>query len=86
MQKPKLEKPKYPPIDWLKAAILERKAVMKLGWEDIAESAGVTCQVIRHLAAKKHTEDWPANIRKKVCSQLGIEAKLVITGVHENDF
>lgn len=86
MRKPKLEKPKYPPIDWLKAAILERKSVMKLGWEDIADYAGVTCDVIRALASKKHTEDWPANIRKRVCSKLGIEAKLVITGAHENEY
>ena len=38
----KVERPKYPPVDKLKAAVLERKLVMHLSSEDLGNAAHVS--------------------------------------------
>ena len=80
MARPKLVKPEYPPIDWLMAAILERKKVMKLEWGDLGECCGMSSSAMRKMACSKAPEDWPKAIREKVCRKLGIEAKMVVSG------
>lgn len=68
-----------PDIDWLKAAILERKMAKKLEWADIAAKANVSPDAFRKIVTTKHTEDWNPDIRRAVCKALGIKVKLVIS-------
>lgn len=68
-------------IDWLLAAILERKKALKLEWNDIAAKAGgITGDSLRQLSAKKPPEEWPKNVRDRVCKVLGIDVELVVRG------
>ena len=83
MPRTKFDVPKYPPIDWLMAAILERKKVMKLDWSDLADASKISVDSMKRLASTRPPEEWPADIRKSVCRKLGIGAKLMITDLHE---
>lgn len=82
MPKAKFDKPKeVPPIDWMKAAIMERKQALKVTSEELGKAAGVSGDYIRKLITTKHTDYWPQDIRKAVCKLLGITVKttLIIT-------
>ena len=79
MPRTKFDKPQYPPIDWVMAAILERKKVRHLEWADLAEKAGTTPDALRTMANRKHTNDWPPETRRAVCRTLGINIKTVLT-------
>ena len=83
MPRTRLDKLKYPPINWLTAAILERKQTMKLTWEDLANVAHISPDRMRQLISKKPPEQWPADIRNAVCRCLQINVKLTITDGHE---
>lgn len=85
MPRTKLD-PKPPPIDWLKAAVMERKRMMGFTWDDLAECC--TSQTsktkfsggyIRKLVATKDCTDWPSYIIKPILKKLGIDAKLVLS-------
>lgn len=78
----KLSAPKYPPIDWLMAAILERKRITKMEWADLATAARITPENLRRLASTKPPLEWPTDVRQAVCRKLGINAKLVIEEEH----
>lgn len=86
MPRTKLDPPKYPPLDWLKAAILERKRVSKMGWDELAEGAGITPECLRKLVSTKPTSAWNEYVRRAVCRKLGLSAKLVITDLHEVEY
>ena len=47
MPKTKFDKPRFPPINDLRAAILERKFVGRLTWEEIGAAANVSGEVMR---------------------------------------
>lgn len=81
MPKTRFDKPKYPPIDKLKACVLERKLVMGLGYNDLADAAGIKTDSMRHLMSR-HTDDWSPEIRKAVCRVCGLTVKTVV-GVTE---
>lgn len=78
MPRTKLDKPKYPPINQLRAAILERKFVSRMSWADLAAGTGITETTMRHLAASKPPEEWPVDVRAAVCRKLGISIKVAI--------
>lgn len=79
MPRTKLDKPKYPPIDWLMAAILERKKVMGLEWGDIADMVGgISAEYLRKLASSKPPMKWPDDVRNNVCRKLGINIRMVV--------
>lgn len=73
MPKTKFDKPKYPPINNLRAAILERKFAAKLTWDDIAAAAHITPATMRGLFSRKPPEEWPSNVRNAVCRYLDIK-------------
>jgi len=62
---------KAPPIDWLKAAILERQNVLCYNLKDLAAVGGITYDYMRRLI---HTSPWlwPKKVRENVCNLLGI--------------
>ena len=74
----KAVKPKYPPIDKLKAAILERKMVMHLSSQDLGDAANVSGWYIRKIRSTKHTDDWNPDVRKAICDYLGLNVKVVL--------
>lgn len=74
---------RFPPINNLRAAILERKFVGRLTWEQIGNAAGVSGDVMRQYATHKDPEDWPKDVRTKVCRFLEIKVTTIITGEHD---
>lgn len=83
MPRTKFDKPRYPPVDLLKAVILERKMVMKLNWEEIACAAHMTPPAFRHLVTTKHTDDWRPDVRRNVCRYLGVNMQTTLSVMTE---
>ena len=85
-QTEKYSKPKFPPIDMMKACMLERKLTMKLNYEELSRRTGVSASYLRKLIVSDHTKDWPADIRRAVCRELGIglQETVTITDEHGN--
>ena len=69
-----------PPIDWLRAAVLERKAVKSLDLKTMAKIACVSYERMRHLILKSPW-DWPRDIRESICANLGIDISVTPDGV-----
>lgn len=82
MGRSKLDKPKYPPIDWAMAAVLERKKVMGLNLEQIGEIGGTTGEYMRRLMSKSPMK-WPDDIRQRVFRAMGIKVQQTIIEEHE---
>lgn len=75
---PKLKKPAYlerPPIDWLWAAVLERKAVYGMDLETMAKYCGISYPQMRQYIRKSPWE-WPRPVRERLCSVFGIKINL----------
>ena len=58
-----------PPIDWLKAAILERMAAFGFTREDVSTLAGISAGTFRGMMAKPPAE-WDHHQRHAVLSAL----------------
>ena len=80
MPRTKFDRPKYPPINKLRAAILERKHVSGLTWDDLADVAGVSGVTLRRLLREKDPWDWPKDVRTSICRKLEIKTTLLIDG------
>lgn len=80
MGKTKLDAPRYPPINNLRAAILERKFVSGMSWDDLASAAGITAPAMRKLATTKAPEEWPRKVRTGVCRLLDIKVSTTVVG------
>lgn len=61
-----------PPIDWLWAAILERKMVLKIDLKQMAEIAGVSYETMRRYIGQSPWE-WSADARTRVCKGFGLK-------------
>jgi len=72
---------KPPEIDWVLAAILERKMHFHYEWADIADKAHCNPDVLRKYASQKHTDDWNPDLRRSVLRALGISTKTVLSVV-----
>lgn len=83
MPRTKFDKPKYPPVDKLKAVVLERKLIMHLTYEDLAKVANIHPSYVRTMLTKKHTDDWNPEARKAICRYLGINVKTTIQDLYE---
>lgn len=75
----KLGKAEPPPIDWLWAAMLERRLVLGITVKDMAKIVGVSYGTMRNFAAKSPWE-WSRGMREKVCKELGITIDVVPSG------
>lgn len=67
----KFSKREDPPIDWLWAAVLERKMVKRVDLKTMAKTVGVSYPYMRRLIVQSPW-DWPTDVRKAVCGELGI--------------
>lgn len=61
-----------PPIDWLWAAILERKMVLGIDLKQMSQIAGVSYETMRHMI-KKSPWEWSADARTRVCVEFGLK-------------
>ena len=77
---PKQNKPltrKAPPIDWLWAAVLERKAVYGMDLQELAKVAGVSYTMMRQYIRKSPWE-WPRAVRERILSEFNIQVEMGI--------
>lgn len=68
-----------PPIDWLWAAILERKMVRGIDLKHLASIAEVSYDYMRRLIVRP-TAEWPSGALGKVCREFGIKLTPVVMG------
>lgn len=60
-----------PPIDWLWAAVLERKTVLGYDLKTLAMVAGVSYETMRRYI-RRSPWTWTQEARDAVCEELGI--------------
>lgn len=85
MPRTRLDRRRDPPIDYVKAVMMERKLALHLTYDDIAKSANITPDYLRKLMATKNTDEWSSDIRKAVCRTLGIKIETTLSMVTENN-
>ena len=69
--------PKAPPIDWLWAAVLERKSVLGYDLKRMSEVVGCHYDTMRKYIRQSPTT-WPEDVRAKILKEFGIKAKVTI--------
>ena len=74
-----------PPIDWLRAAILERSAVLHYDLKTLAKVAHVDYGTFRKYIRKSPWE-WPDDVRDRVCKELGIMPVRTVKGGPEGEW
>lgn len=70
---------KDPPIDWVKAAVLERMDAKKMTLKDLSAAVGISYPNMLVLM-RKSPSDWKRQQRESVCRALGIETVLAVVG------
>lgn len=78
-KKPKTIPPK---IDWLWAAVLERKMVFGYDLKDMANIAGVSYEKMRRFI-NMSPWTWPDNVRETVLQEFGIRVIREVEGQPE---
>lgn len=71
--------PKPPPIDWLWAAVLERKTVLGYDLKQMADIAGVSYDKMRHWIRVSPWK-WSDSARNNVCRRFGIKTVRRVEG------
>ena len=74
-----LNKPKDPPIDWVKAAMLERMDAKHMQLKELSAATGICYETLRWLM-RRSPMDWKREQREGVCRALGIETVLTVVG------
>lgn len=74
MPRVNLGKSAPPPIDWLWAAVLERKAAYGLDLKQMATIAGVSYPMMRQYISRSPWS-WPMTVRDKLCDHFGLNYK-----------
>ena len=77
MGRSSFDAPKYPPIDLLKAVIMERQSTLHISHKDLAEVSDMTYSSFRKMFCR-HTDDWNPEVRRRVCRALGINIRKTI--------
>ena len=78
MPKLKQKKKDFPPINKLRACILDRKFSTRMTWEDIGQEAGVSPDYLRKLMSTKDPWDWESWVLEAVCKALDIGIKRTV--------
>lgn len=66
-----------PPIDWLWAAVLERKTVLGYDLKQMAKVADVGYDMMRQYI-RMSPWDWSPRVRKNICKEFGISTKVSV--------
>lgn len=67
-----------PPIDWLWAAVLERKVVLGYDLKLMARIAGVSYETMRQYI-RKSPWDWDDGARDRICKEFCIVPQRTVT-------
>lgn len=70
---------KDPPIDWIKAAVLERMDAKEMTMKDLAAASGIGYANMRVLMDRSPAL-WKPDYLNRVCAVLGIETVLHVVG------
>lgn len=73
----KYAKRNAPPIDWLFAAVLERKTVLGYDLKRLSEVAGVTYDTMRRYI-RQSPWTWTPEARARVCAEFGIKPQVSV--------
>lgn len=73
---PKVNLIRDPPIDMLKAVILERKDAKKWTFKDLSIHTGYSEVSLRRMFQKRPW-DWTPQARKKICKALGVPEQIL---------
>ena len=60
-----------PPIDWLRAAILERKMAFGYDLKELAAVGGVSYEYMRRIYGNPPSA-WPHGVLENICKEFGI--------------
>lgn len=71
--------PKRPPINWLKAAVLERQATLGYDLKRLSVVGGISYDYMRKLIRVSPWE-WPEEVRFRICDELGIKTIQSVVG------
>ena len=74
-----------PPIDWMRAAILERIAVSGLTLKTVANAADINYETFRRYIRVSPWE-WPIAVRERVCDILGLVPIQTVQTAPSEDF
>lgn len=77
-RKKKVDLPEPPPMDILKALILERKTAFGYTWGDVADKANYSSDTIRWYIANKNSATWSMDFKRAICLALGMKVKTVV--------
>ena len=72
------EQKNYPPINKLRAYILEREMVLGYSHKDLADIAHINYGYMRKLLSRVDPWEWPRDVRLNVCRALGLKTTLII--------
>lgn len=75
----KYAKKTAPPIDWLWAAVLERKMVLGYDLKTMADVAHIHYELMRRYINKSPWE-WPDQVRDDICKEFGIKPVRYVEG------
>ena len=75
---------KPPPIDWLLAAILERKIAYGYDLKKLARVADVSYDYMRKIITRP-TKEWPVGALTNVCRAFGIKMIPTVDGSTPGD-
>ena len=74
-----------PPIDWLWAAVLERKVVLGYDLRQMARIAGVSYDTMRQYI-RKSPWDWDDGARNNICKEFCIVPQRTVTYAPPQDW
>ena len=71
-------------VDWFIAAVLWKKAVTGVTWEQLSEKVGVNPHTLRHWCVSKPSSQWQVYALKKTLKELGL-SYMEILSMMEDD-
>ena len=80
MPRTNLDRYAAPPIDWLRAAILERMAALHVSQKDLADAAHISYELMRKYFTRSPWS-WPDEVRNSVCRKLGLRPMRGVYGM-----
>lgn len=73
-----------PPIDWVRAAVLERQAVLGYDLKKLSAVGGISYDYMRRLIRVSPWE-WPVGVRCRICDELGLKLIMGVEGMPKEE-
>lgn len=72
--------PQRPPVDWLRAAIMERAAVYGYDLQKLAAIGGCSYSSMRQWWRRSPWQ-WPQQLRDRICKEFGLQPLQGVAGM-----